>query len=47
MGGVIDEFGTTVVDELDYAIEAYNARRLAQGLVSIDGVGVVGGDRIT
>jgi ubiquinone biosynthesis protein len=38
--GVVDEFGTTLLRELDYTIEAYNARRLARVLASIDGVHV-------
>jgi ubiquinone biosynthesis protein len=36
--GMIDEFGETLLRELDYTIEAYNARRLAQNLASIEGV---------
>jgi ubiquinone biosynthesis protein len=35
---MIDEFGETLLRELDYTIEAYNARRLAQNLASIEGV---------
>ncbi len=35
---VVTEFGSTLVLELDYTIEAYNARRLAQNLAGIEGV---------
>jgi ubiquinone biosynthesis protein len=35
---VVVEFGGTLLLELDYTIEAYNARRLAQNLAGIDGV---------
>jgi len=38
--GVVDEFGATLLLELDYRLEAYNARRLAANLRSIEGVGV-------
>jgi ubiquinone biosynthesis protein len=38
--GVIHEFGTTLLRELDYSIEAYNARRLARVLGPIDGLHV-------
>jgi uncharacterized membrane protein YvlD (DUF360 family) len=38
--GVVREFGTTLLRELDYTIEAYNARRLERVLASIDGVHV-------
>jgi ubiquinone biosynthesis protein len=38
--GVVREFGTTLLLELDYTIEAYNARRLARVLATIDGVHV-------
>ncbi len=37
---VIEEFAAGVRDELDYTIEAYNARRLADVLQGIEGVGV-------
>lgn len=36
--GVLDEFGTNLIHELDYRTEAYNARRLARNLASIEGV---------
>jgi len=35
---VVTEFGGTLLLELDYTIEAYNARRLAQNLAAVDGV---------
>ena len=35
---VVTEFGSTLLLELDYTIEAYNARRLAQNLAGIEGV---------
>lgn len=38
--GVIYEFGTTLLRELDYTIEAYNARRLSRILEPIEGVRV-------
>jgi ubiquinone biosynthesis protein len=38
--GLVDEFGSQVLLELDYRIEAYNAFRLNQNLASIDGVRV-------
>ncbi len=38
--GVIDEFANGVLEELDYTIEAYNARRLGDVLAAIPGVGV-------
>ena len=38
--GMILEFGTGLMRELDYKIEAYNARRLSQVLEPIDGVRV-------
>jgi len=38
--GVVREFGSTLLQELDYTIEAYNARRLARVLEPIDGVHV-------
>jgi ubiquinone biosynthesis protein len=37
---VIDEFADGVLEELDYTIEAYNARRLGDVLSDIPGVGV-------
>ncbi len=36
--GVLEEFGTNLIHELDYRSEAYNARRLARSLEPIDGV---------
>lgn len=38
--GVVREFGTTLLRELDYTIEAYNTRRLDQVLAGIEGVHV-------
>jgi ubiquinone biosynthesis protein len=38
--GVVHEFGSTLLRELDYTIEAYNGRRLARVLAPIDGVHV-------
>jgi ubiquinone biosynthesis protein len=38
--GMLEQFGTSVLDELDYTGEAYNAARLAQGLNTIPGVHV-------
>ena len=38
--GVVREFGTTLLRELDYTIEAYNARRLERVLAPIEGVHV-------
>jgi ubiquinone biosynthesis protein len=38
--GMIDQFGTNVLAELDYGNEAYNAHRLADNLASIQGVRV-------
>ena len=35
--GMVREFGSTLVRELDYSIEAYNARRLERVLAPIDG----------
>jgi ubiquinone biosynthesis protein len=35
---VVDEFGSTLLLELDYRIEAYNARRLARNLDGLPGV---------
>ena len=37
---VVDEFGASLLLELDYRLEAYNARRLAANLQSLPGVGV-------
>jgi ubiquinone biosynthesis protein len=37
---VIEEFGSALFLELDYRIEAYNARRLARNLESVPGVAV-------
>jgi ubiquinone biosynthesis protein len=37
---VVEEFGASLLLELDYRLEAYNARRLAENLQSIPGVGV-------
>ncbi|MFA9401184.1 MAG: AarF/UbiB family protein, partial [Acidobacteriota bacterium] len=42
LAGVVNEFGATLLEELDYRIEAYNAQRLATVLAPIDGVGVAG-----
>ena len=38
--GVVREFGSTLLRELDYTIEAYNTRRLERVLAKIDGVHV-------
>ncbi len=38
--GVVREFGSTLLRELDYNIEAYNTRRLERVLAKIDGVHV-------
>jgi ubiquinone biosynthesis protein len=38
--GVVHEFGVTLLRELDYTVEAYNARRLERVLAPIDGVHV-------
>jgi ubiquinone biosynthesis protein len=38
--GVVEEFGSTLLRELDYTIEAYNTRRLARVLAPIEGVHV-------
>ena len=38
--GVVREFGSTLLRELDYTIEAYNTRRLERVLARIDGVHV-------
>jgi ubiquinone biosynthesis protein len=40
LSGIVLEFGTTLLRELDYKIEAYNARRLARVLDPIEGVRV-------
>jgi ubiquinone biosynthesis protein len=37
---VVDEFGATLLLELDYRLEAYNARRLGENLDGLPGVGV-------
>jgi ubiquinone biosynthesis protein len=36
--GILDEFGTNLVAELDYRGEAYNGRRLSRNLENIEGV---------
>ncbi|GMQ78744.1 MAG: AarF/ABC1/UbiB kinase family protein [Anaerolineae bacterium] len=36
--GMLDEFGTNLIGELDYRGEAYNARRLERNMESIEGV---------
>jgi ubiquinone biosynthesis protein len=38
--GVVHEFGSTLLRELDYTIEAYNARRLERVLAKVEGVHV-------
>jgi ubiquinone biosynthesis protein len=38
LAGVLEEFGSNLIRELDYSAEAFNARRLARNLASIDGV---------
>ena len=38
--GVVREFGTTLLRELDYTTEAYNTRRLERVLANVDGVHV-------
>jgi ubiquinone biosynthesis protein len=38
LAGILGEFGSNLVHELDYRGEAYNARRLARNLSSIEGV---------
>ena len=38
--GVVKEFGSNLVEELDYGGEAFNARKLARNLESIEGVSV-------
>ncbi|MFV1963327.1 MAG: ABC1 kinase family protein, partial [Acidimicrobiia bacterium] len=40
LAGIVLEFGTTLLRELDYKIEAYNARRLTRVLDPIEGVRV-------
>jgi ubiquinone biosynthesis protein len=40
LAGIVLEFGTTLLRELDYTIEAYNARRLTQVLEPIEGIRV-------
>jgi ubiquinone biosynthesis protein len=40
LAGVVLEFGTTLLRELDYTIEAYNARRLTNVLASVEGIRV-------
>ncbi len=40
LAGIVLEFGTTLLRELDYKIEAYNARRLTQVLDPIEGIRV-------
>jgi ubiquinone biosynthesis protein len=37
--GLVKEFSDGVIEELDYTVEAYHARRLADVVASIDGVG--------
>ena len=39
-GGLVKEFSNGVLEELDYTVEAYHARRLADVLESMEGVGV-------
>jgi ubiquinone biosynthesis protein len=39
---IVEEFGSALLLELDYRIEAYNARRLAQNLAPLPGVAVPG-----
>ncbi len=38
LGGMVDEFGSNAIRELDYTGEAYNAFRLTQNMASIPGV---------
>jgi ubiquinone biosynthesis protein len=38
LGGMVDEFGTNAIRELDYTGEAYNAFRLSQNMAGIPGV---------
>jgi len=40
LAGIVLEFGTTLLRELDYKIEAYNARRLTRVLDPIEGIRV-------
>jgi len=40
LAGIVEEFGNTLLRELDYTIEAYNARRLATVLEPVEGVRV-------
>jgi ubiquinone biosynthesis protein len=40
LAGIVLEFGTTLLRELDYTIEAYNARRLTRVLEPIEGIRV-------
>lgn len=40
LAGIVLEFGTTLLRELDYKVEAYNARRLTQVLDPIEGIRV-------
>jgi ubiquinone biosynthesis protein len=40
LSGIVLEFGTTLLRELDYKIEAYNARRLSRILEPIEGIRV-------
>jgi ubiquinone biosynthesis protein len=40
LSGLLLEFGTTLLRELDYTIEAYNARRLNRVLAAIEGMHV-------
>ena len=38
LAGMLDEFGTNLIGELDYRGEAYNARRLSRNMENIEGV---------
>ena len=40
LSGIVLEFGSTLLTELDYTIEAYNARRLTRVLEPIEGIRV-------
>ncbi|MGI9584478.1 MAG: AarF/UbiB family protein [Acidimicrobiia bacterium] len=40
LSGIVLEFGSTLLRELDYKVEAYNARRLTQVLEPIEGIRV-------
>jgi ubiquinone biosynthesis protein len=40
LSGVVREFGSTLIRELDYTVEAYNARRLSRVVSRVDGVHV-------